>query len=223
MDEITILIIEDDEDIRESVKILLENEGFHVIEADNGMDGLHQISEDTDLVILDIMMPGISGIKTCEQIRKVSYVPILFLTAKLKEEDKVTGLVAGADDYLVKPFALEELHARIRALLRRHNNQGESELIVGNLTLNMGRRQVWMGGEELILTPKEYALLSRLMLKAGSPVHREILYNDIYNWDNEPSTNTLEVHIHNLRDKVGKARIRTVRGFGYMLVANEEN
>lgn len=79
------------------------------------------------------------------------------------------------------------------------------------------------GGEELILTPKEYALLSRLMLKAGSPVHREILYNDIYNWDNEPSTNTLEVHIHNLRDKVGKARIRTVRGFGYMLVANEEN
>lgn len=86
----------------------------------------------------------------------------------------------------MKPFALEELHARIRALLRRHNNQGESELIVGNLTLNMGRRQVWMGGEELILTPKEYALLSRLMLKAGSPVHREILYNDIYNWDNEP-------------------------------------
>lgn len=87
-------------------------------------------------------------------------------------------------------FALEELHARIRALLRRHNNQGESELNVGNLTLNMGRRQVWMSGEELILTPKEYALLSRLMLKAGSPVHREILYNDIYNWDNEPSTNT---------------------------------
>ena len=92
MDEITILIIEDDEDIRESVKILLENEGFHVIEADNGMDGLHQISEDTDLVILDIMMPGISGIKTCEQIRKISYVPILFLTAKSSENDK--GIVA---------------------------------------------------------------------------------------------------------------------------------
>lgn len=79
-----------------------------------------------------------------------------------------------------------------------------------------------MGNEELILTPKEYALLSRLMLKAGSPVHREILYNDIYNWDNEPSTNTLEVHIHNLRDKIGKERIRTVRGFGYMLVTSEE-
>ncbi len=148
---------------------------------------------------------------------------MLILTARDTLTDKIAGLDVGADDYLVKPFALEELHARIRALLRRHNNQGESELIVGNLTLNMGRRQVWMGGEELILTPKEYALLSRLMLKAGSPVHREILYNDIYNWDNEPSTNTTEVHIHNLRDKVGKARIRTVRGFGYMLVANEEN
>ena len=105
MDEITILIIEDDEDIRESVKILLENEGFHVIEADNGMDGLHQISEDTDLVILDIMMPEISGIKTCEQIRKVSYVPILFLTAKSSENDKIIGFTAGADDYLVKPFS----------------------------------------------------------------------------------------------------------------------
>lgn len=150
-------------------------------------------------------------------------LPVLILTARDTLTDKIAGLDVGADDYLVKPFALEELHARIRALLRRHNNQGESELIVGNLTLNMGRRQVWMGGEELILTPKEYALLSRLMLKAGSPVHREILYNDIYNWDNEPSTNTTEVHIHNLRDKVGKARIRTVRGFGYMLVANEEN
>ena len=100
---------------------------------------------------------------------------------------------------------------------------GESELIVSNLTLNIGRRQVWMDGQEVILTPKEYALLSRLMLKAGSPVHREILYNDIYSWDNEPSTNTLEVHIHNLRDKVGKSRIRTVRGFGYMLVATEES
>ncbi len=101
------MIIEDDEDIRESVKILLENEGFHVIEADNGMDGLHQISEDTDLVILDIMMPGISGIKTCEQIRKISYVPILFLTAKSSENDKITGFTAGADDYLVKPFLMQ--------------------------------------------------------------------------------------------------------------------
>ncbi|MBZ5923255.1 winged helix-turn-helix domain-containing protein, partial [Salmonella enterica] len=164
------------------------------------------------------------GLHFLTRIRQKKYtLPVLILTARDTLNDRITGLDVGADDYLVKPFALEELHARIRALLRRHNNQGESELTVGNLTLNIGRHQAWRDGQELTLTPKEYALLSRLMLKAGSPVHREILYNDIYNWDNEPSTNTLEVHIHNLRDKVGKSRIRTVRGFGYMLVATEES
>ena len=139
MDEITILIIEDDEDIRESVKILLENEGFHVIEADNGMDGLHQISEDTDLVILDIMMPGISGIKTCEQIRKISYVPILFLTAKSSENDKIIGFTAGADDYLVKPFDVVELTARVEAVLRRYNKT-EHLLSAGDVTVDVEAR-----------------------------------------------------------------------------------
>ena len=127
MDEITILIIEDDEDIRESVKILLENEGFHVIEADNGMDGLHQISEDTDLVILDIMMPGISGIKTCEQIRKVSYVPILFLTAKSSENDKIIGFTAGADDYLVKPFSDEKFEEVVKRAVRSIEKYSENQ------------------------------------------------------------------------------------------------
>ena len=127
MDEITILIIEDDEDIRESVKILLENEGFHVIEADNGMDGLHQISEDTDLVILDIMMPGISGIKTCEQIRKVSYVPILFLTAKSSENDKIIGFTAGADDYLVKPFSDEKFEKVVKRAVRSIEKYSENQ------------------------------------------------------------------------------------------------
>ena len=146
--------------------------------------------------------------------------PVLILTARDTLEDRISGLDTGADDYLVKPFALEELNARIRALLRRHNNQGDNEISVGNLRLNVTRRLVWLGETALDLTPKEYALLSRLMMKAGSPVHREILYNDIYSWDNEPATNTLEAHIHNLREKIGKSRIRTVRGFGYMLANN---
>ena len=128
MDEITILIIEDDEDIRESVKILLENEGFHVIEADNGMDGLHQISEDTDFVILDIMMPGISGIKICEQIRKISYVPILFLTAKSSENDKIIGFTAGADDYLVKPFSDEKFEEVVKRAVRSIKEYSENQL-----------------------------------------------------------------------------------------------
>jgi len=220
-----LLIVEDEKKTGEYLTKGLTEAGFVVDLADNGLNGYHlAMTGDYDLIILDIMLPDVNGWDIVRMLRSANKgMPILLLTALGTIEHRVKGLELGADDYLVKPFALEELHARIRALLRRHNNQGESELIVGNLTLNMGRRQVWMGGEELILTPKEYALLSRLMLKAGSPVHREILYNDIYNWDNEPSTNTLEVHIHNLRDKVGKARIRTVRGFGYMLVANEEN
>ena len=122
----------------------------------------------------------------------------------------------------MKPFALEELNARIRALLRRHNNQGDNELTVGNLRLNVTRRQVWLAGESLELTPKEYALLAPDD-EGRQPGTSRNFYNDIYSWDNEPATNTLEVHIHNLRDKIGKARIRTVRGFGYMLVNNTES
>lgn len=115
-----ILIIEDDPDIRESLRILLESDNFLITEAKNGSDGLNKFSAEINLVILDIMMPGISGIQTCEEIRKKSVVPILFLTAKLSEEDKITGFSAGADDYLVKPFSAAELLARINALLRRH-------------------------------------------------------------------------------------------------------
>lgn len=218
-----ILIVEDDTLLLQGLILAAQTEGY----ACDGVTTARMAEQSLEAghyspVVLDLGYPTKMDCIFARIRQKKYTLPVLILTARDTLTDKIAGLDVGADDYLVKPFALEELHARIRALLRRHNNQGESELIVGNLTLNMGRRQVWMGGEELILTPKEYALLSRLMLKAGSPVHREILYNDIYNWDNEPSTNTTEVHIHNLRDKVGKARIRTVRG-GYMLVANEEN
>ena len=172
-------------------------------------------------MVLDLGLPDEDGLHFLARMRREKFSqPVLILTARDTVDERISGLDTGADDYLVKPFALEELNARIRALLRRHNNQGDNELTIGNLRLNVTRRLVWLGEQSLDLTPKEYALLSRLMMKAGSPVHREILYNDIYSWDNEPATNTLEVHIHNLRDKVGKSRIRTVRGFGYMLVDN---
>lgn len=220
-----ILIVEDDTLLLQGLILAAQTEGY----ACDGVSTARAAEQCLEtghysLVVLDLGLPDEDGLHFLKRIRQKKYtVPVLILTARDTLKDRVSGLDVGADDYLVKPFALEELHARIRALLRRHNNQGESELIVSNLTLNISRRQVWMDGQEIILTPKEYALLSRLMLKAGSPVHREILYNDIYSWDNEPSTNTLEVHIHNLRDKVGKSRIRTVRGFGYMLVATEES
>lgn len=120
METAKILLIEDDQDIREGVRILLESESYAVTEADSGEAGLRLLTGDTDLVILDVMMPGMSGLKTCEEIRKTSYVPILFLTAKAQESDKLIGLMAGGDDYLAKPFSYAELLGRVKALLRRY-------------------------------------------------------------------------------------------------------
>ena len=214
-----ILVVEDDTLLLQGLILAMQSEGY----ACDGVATAQQAALSLanghySLVVLDLGLPDEDGLHFLSRMRREKMTqPVLILTARDTLEDRVSGLDTGADDYLVKPFALEELNARIRALLRRNLNQGDNEVTVENLRLNVTRRQVWLDGELLELTPKEYALLSRLMLKAGSPVHREILYNDIYNWDNEPATNTLEVHIHNLRDKVGKARIRTVRGFGYQL------
>lgn len=216
-----ILVVEDDTLLLQGLILAMQSEGY----ACDGVSTARQAALSLanghySLVVLDLGLPDEDGLHLLQRLRQEKMsTPVLILTARDTLEDRVSGLDTGADDYLVKPFALEELNARIRALLRRNLNQGDNEVTVENLRLNVTRRQVWLDDALLELTPKEYALLSRLMLKAGSPVHREILYNDIYNWDNEPSTNTLEVHIHNLRDKVGKARIRTVRGFGYQLVA----
>ena len=214
-----ILVVEDDTLLLQGLILAMQSEGY----ACDGVATAQQAALSLanghySLVVLDLGLPDEDGLDFLNRMRQQKLsVPVLILTARDTLEDRVSGLDTGADDYLVKPFALEELNARIRALLRRNLNQGDNEVTVENLRLNVTRRQVWLDGALLELPPKEYALLSRLMLKAGSPVHREILYNDIYNWDNEPATNTLEVHIHNLRDKVGKARIRTVRGFGYQL------
>ncbi|SFT51229.1 two-component system, OmpR family, response regulator BasR [Kosakonia arachidis] len=215
-----ILVVEDDALLLQGLILAMQSEGY----ACDGVSTAHEAvlclaNGHYSLIVLDLGLPDEDGLHLLARLRREKYTqPVLILTARDTLEDRVAGLDTGADDYLIKPFALDELNARIRALLRRRHNEGDNEITHGNLTLNVTRRQAWLDNQLLDLTPKEYALLSRLMLKADSPVHREILYNDIYNWDNEPSTNTLEVHIHNLRDKIGKSRIRTVRGFGYMLV-----
>ncbi len=219
-----ILVIEDDALLLQGLILAMQNEGYVCDGVATAHDAKSCLANaHYSLVVLDLGLPDQDGLQLLSSLRRDKFTqPVLILTARDTVGDRIAGLDTGADDYLIKPFALDELNARIRALLRRHHNQGDSELTIDNLTLNVTRRQVWLEGQLLELTPKEYALLSRLMLKAGSPVHREILYNDIYSWENEPSTNTLEVHIHNLREKIGKTRIRTVRGFGYMMAGPDK-
>ncbi|WP_440483087.1 winged helix-turn-helix domain-containing protein, partial [Serratia marcescens] len=132
-------------------------------------------------------------------------------------EDRVDGLDAGADDYLVKPFALVELQARVRALLRRYQGHSDNLMQVDDLQLNLSSQQVYLQQQPVEVTPKEFAILARLIMRAGQTVNRELLQQDLYTWQDDLGSNTLEVHIHNLRRKLGKDRIRTVRGIGYRL------
>lgn len=229
--EKNILIIEDDKDIREGVKILLEGEGYSVEEASNGADGLKKLTPNTNLVILDIMMPGISGLKTCEEIRKISYVPILFLTAKSKESDKLIGFMAGADDYLIKPFSYTELFARVRALLRRHQVydreilqiQKEEWIETHQIRINSSKNIVFQQGNEIQLTEIEYKILLLLIQYPTKIFSLQNLYESI--WEEpfiSPSANTIMVHIRNLRTKIEENPqkpkiIQTVWGKGYRL------
>ena len=162
MDRQVILVVEDEPDIREGIRILLGGEGYIILEAGSGEEALSKLNEAVDLVILDIMLPGMSGLKVCEEIRKVSNVPILFLTAKAQESDKTIGLTAGGDDYLAKPFSYSELIARVKALLRRYcvyrgktqscTMNSDRIMTVGCIRIALDRNEVWKNGEELDLT-----------------------------------------------------------------------
>ena len=229
METAKILLIEDDQDIREGVRILLESENYAVTEADSGVAGLRLLTGDTDLVILDVMMPGMSGLKTCEEIRKTSYVPILFLTAKAQESDKLIGLMAGGDDYLAKPFSYAELLGRVKALLRRYQiyrgkegaGRTDRYLEAAGLRVNLDFNQVFADGEEKELSTIEYKLLLLMMQHPRRIFSAQQLYESI--WE-EPyfytCSNTVMVHISKLRAKIEQdpqkpRRIATVWGKGY--------
>lgn len=212
-----ILIIEDDPAIREGVRILMEGESFHVEEAVNGFESLKKISDSTHLVILDVMMPGISGYKTCEEIRKKSNVPVLFLTAKDLESDKLLGLMAGGDDYLVKPFSYAELLARVKALLRRHlvydkAAEKKTEIEIQeewienkNIRINTEKNSVYLDEKEINLTEMEYKILVLLMKNPGKIFSVQNIYESI--WEAPylySSGNTVMVHIRRLRKKIEK-------------------
>lgn len=229
-DKTNILIIEDDSDIREGVRILLESEGYQVTEVSNGEDGLKELSEETDLVILDIMMSGMSGLRTCEEIRKVSYVPVLFLTAKSQESDKLIGLMAGGDDYLPKPFSYAELLARVKALVRRYNvyrgrynvKIKEDNWIESNgIKVNTNYNEVYVRGKKVVLPNLEYKILLTLISYPNKIFSAQNLYESIWQ---EPyfytANNTVMVHIRAIRMKIEEdpqnpIHIKTVWGKGY--------
>ncbi|MBU4684817.1 two-component system response regulator PmrA [Cedecea davisae] len=214
-----LLIVEDDLLLQEGLALALGGEGYALDCAATAAqaDALLQSSQ-YSLIILDLGLPDKDGATLLSQWRRRGVKnPVLILTARDALEDRVNGLDSGADDYLVKPFALAELQARARALIRRYQGHSDNLLQEDDLTLNLQTQQVLLASAPVEITPKEFALLTRLMMRIGQTVHRETLQQDIYSWQDDPGSNTLEVHIHNLRRKLGKDRIKTVRGVGYRL------
>jgi len=225
-----LLLVEDDLDVARAVAMALEDEGWQVEHTPDGVTGLRRAaSGEHDLVILDVRLPGMNGFDLCRELRRTSRVPVLFLTARGDETDKVVGLELGADDYLAKPFGIRELHARVRALLRRSQPQLESErrIRVHDLLLLPERRSVYRGEERLHLTNSEYELLLAMAQRPGMVFTREMLMETLWETDrNTGSLLTVNVHIRNLRDRLGDdpdhpRYIATVRGVGYKFV--EEN
>ena len=222
-----ILVVEDDADIRDGIRILLSSEGYHVIEAEDGESALKNFRDGIDLIILDIMMPGVSGVTVCRKIRERSNVPVLFLTAKSREEDKLVGFMAGGDDYLTKPFSYGELLGRVKALLRRAAPQNEEEgiLHVGGLTIDVGNYEAFRNGEKLSLTLKEFELLKLLVLSRGKVLTRDFLLDRIWGYEFYGETRTVDVHIRHIRQKLGDDAhyIETIRGVGYKFNDRQEN
>lgn len=227
MDE-NILIIEDEEKIARFVELELSYEGYLVAKAGDGSEGLALLeSKSFDLVLLDIMLPGINGIEVLRRIRKTSAIPVIMLTARDAVVDKVTGLDAGADDYITKPFAIEELLARIRTALRKKqaSSPGGTTLTLGKLCLDTATRKAVMDGDLLELTKREFDLLQYLIENKEIVMTRDVLLQHVWGYDYQGETNAVDVYIRFLRGKIddayGVKYIRTVRGVGYVVRETE--
>ena len=214
-----LLLVEDDLPLGEGLRAGLQAEGYTVDWLHDGASAVHALlSETFDLLVLDLGLPRLSGIGVLQQLRKSgSHLPVLILTARDETRDRVAGLDAGADDYLAKPFDLNELKARIRALLRRSAGRGRALIEHAGIILDPTNQQVHYAGNPVALTPKEYLLLHELLAHPGKVFTRERLVQLLYGWDEEAESNTLEVHISHLRKKLFSELIRTVRGIGYLV------
>ena len=218
-----VLVVEDDGAVRRAVERALSFEGYDVVTARDGAEALSVVLNDNiEAIVLDVMMPIVDGLETCRRIRaRGDTTPILILTARTEVSDRVAGLDAGADDYLVKPFALEELLARLRALLRRSAGSVAELIKVGDLVMDTAARSVTRQGSEISLTKTEFDLLELLMSNAGIVIDRDTIYDRIWGYDFATSSNSLDVYIGYLRRKTeaddAPRLIQTVRGVGYVI------
>jgi DNA-binding response OmpR family regulator len=217
----SVLLVEDEENLASLVRAYLEKEGYDVISVTSGAEALRAVEgEPVRLVVLDLNLPDMDGLDVCRQIRTRSSVPVVMLTARDEEPDRLAGLETGADDYIGKPFSPRELVARMKAVLRRtERHPEEDELVLGDVVLRRSAREVGVAGEPVELRPKEFDLLACLMQNRGAVLSRDVLLERVWGFDYAGGTRTVDVHVAQLRRKLGRPDlIRTVRGSGYKAV-----
>ncbi len=227
-----ILVIDDETNISDLAKMYLTKEGFDVITADDGNEGLRMFrSRKPTLIVLDLMLPGVDGLEICRQVRRESGIPIIMLTARGDDIDRIVGLEIGADDYLTKPFNPRELVARVKAVLRRYNpnspmdgdkmsGQDKERIVFGDLTIDLKQRTVQVGERQVELRAKEFDLLATFAQSPNAVFDREKLLNQVWGYDYYGDTRTIDVHVTHLREKLegSRVKIQTVWGVGYKLV-----
>jgi len=214
-----ILLIEDEADLLAGLAKALREEGYAVDTAADGEEGLYKATEVSyDAIVLDVMLPHLDGWKVLERVRESRKTPVLMLTARDAARDRVRGLDSGADDYLVKPFDLMELFARLRAIIRRSAGQTVNTIEIGGVSVDTAARRVTLAGNPVALTAREYCLLEFLAMHRGETVTRTALYEHLFDEDDDSLSNLLDVHISNLRKKLGHELIETRRGHGYCIV-----
>ncbi len=217
----SVLLVEDEENLASLVRAYLEQEGYRVIAVVTGAEALRAIeTEPVRLVVLDLNLPDMDGLDVCRQIRTRSSVPVVMLTARDEESDRLAGLAQGADDYIGKPFSPRELVARMKAVLRRSEPHSEEELLVlGDVVLRRSAREVSVAGEAVALRPQEFDLLAYLIQNRGAVLSRDVLLDRVWGYDYAGGTRTVDVHVAQLRRKLGRPDlIQTVRGLGYKAV-----